>query len=1476
MPRWNRGRIVGLKYQNMKKQYEDLVLDFNDGEEAVNTLISLINGGGKGVLLQALFQLMKPGTAWGETENRLYQQFFFNEKQKFQAYPFHIVMEWELDGIDKRYLITGGAFTAERQATKSEEENDYDIKPKFLMYVKEVELHDTGLFEFMPLYEGGQAVTIDVLEKWLKGTGFLTFEKIGKYHELLKSYGIDKKDWDTLKEINKNEGGVGAYFEGAKDDYSLFRTKIVPIISKRLQQLDSGQDDLVDIFKSQASIAKNLPILLSRESAFKEFLAEVVPLQQETEKGRLLEQQQTEHEKSGQRLLAAIQHVIAGFEDRLGTLELQIKEANRVQKHLDYEKDNLEYAKLARNVSELGALVNELQNQLSTHTARKEELETDYQLIVLSIAYRHWEQAYQELLQVHQNIESLENSEEARDIKEKMELVADEANKEWLDLEGYLQDEVNRFAAFEQRLDQELIVHEEEQEIVRNTVSRLDAEKKLLLGEAANYENKRQDIVIRYGEKAAYQIDMVLQSFSEQKRETNDLIDGDSLLLAEIEEAILSNKEDLASVRFRYESKNRECEELVEKIQIQEKVEQTIMDRAAGWLQELMIVIDRSVVEHTAAHLERLSEEHKTKLEFANQTLWQKQMAISLREEDFWIANPDIKRLHERLSSQMDVFYGTQFLLALEAEERQEELKKHPLLPFGLVVFGHEWKRSRIDEEFASAELQSPVPIFLREEMNGADLHSFELVSGSAHALSINSAAYQHYKKGVEEAWQAAATLVEELETSIANIDSIHRDLFLLLSKELAIELTAQAEVVEEELDTLQQERQTFEVKEANLQEKKYKIRHELEQLNHEKERIDTSLRELKSFKGEWQQHVFRQERMAKIDTEFLLATNKQRSIGEKVSASRNEIEQWAKEYWKWCEDGKQKLNELSHAVANITFPNPIISGDSGAAPKLRTDVYQKALSCATLYKQLKHNREEQNVELAKLGVDLTHKNEEVQKTEKKLGALNRNWREAEKLTEPIGVLEGRKTQFSLLIRAQDSTIKDVSEKLIANESKLDTKCELKDNWERRISRDHGQAAQVREYADLEQYEREITARRFEVSTLLHNLTEEKETTEGQKTALEKNEASLLTQVHAEEVFGEVELKTVENDAQKATSDWLQNSVGLSKKLSDQRKRVVRKIETTREMIEERPWDAHFKKSLIGSFAQVEMKRSEMIQDTIQGMIRFCEKCMADLERDKVQALQAQSFWANRAAMKVMSLTEAVRHMVSKMSVKNDFGAFPLVKFEDDILPRRPEDVEALLKEHFVNAIDKIVKQFEVIDEHNKKLNDEIKKLVGDEEIMFVALGRRYPTLLVYNMNTENALSYSGPRKEHYATWKTINQGSATTADGSGGQKLAARTVIMMMLLSMKNNTENYWMTLVCDNPLGQAVSAHVLNPVFEVAKKLKFQLIFVSPPELIKTEISQRFPIYYKLDFSEQRGREIVQQNIQYSYRMYEKNKGV
>jgi hypothetical protein len=171
-----------------------------------------------------------------------------------------------------------------------------------------------------------------------------------------------------------------------------------------------------------------------------------------------------------------------------------------------------------------------------------------------------------------------------------------------------------------------------------------------------------------------------------------------------------------------------------------------------------------------------------------------------------------------------------------------------------------------------------------------------------------------------------------------------------------------------------------------------------------------------------------------------------------------------------------------------------------------------------------------------------------------------------------------------------------------------------------------------------------------------------------------------------------------------------------------------------------------------------------------------------------------------------------------------------------------------LLNEYFVQTIAKVIES----KQDTSNLDDhDLKELMGDKTIFSKALQGRYPILLVYKMSENNEFRYARARDEYYTTWEAINKGEGFSPEGSGGQTLSVNTFVIMMLMSFRKKhlgNENPSTVLILDNPFGKASTKHVLDPIFEIADKLNFQLICFAAPEIIKVEISERFPIFWEL----------------------------
>src|SRR5690606_13225782 len=213
---------------------------------------------------------------------------------------------------------------------------------------REFENQEEADLEHIPLYEDGAVADDENLKDYLRWNGFDVYKDTKKHYRILDTYAINRKDWDILKEINKDEGGVGKYFEGAEDDHSLFQKRIIPTISQVLHKTEHQKNDLVEIFKSQASIAKDLPVLLKREQAHKEFLEDIVPFEEHLATGIEHKEIVEDSVKEGKQLLGALEHLKRLEEENLITLEREMEKLQEKEEDLRYQKDNLIFAEAHR------------------------------------------------------------------------------------------------------------------------------------------------------------------------------------------------------------------------------------------------------------------------------------------------------------------------------------------------------------------------------------------------------------------------------------------------------------------------------------------------------------------------------------------------------------------------------------------------------------------------------------------------------------------------------------------------------------------------------------------------------------------------------------------------------------------------------------------------------------------------------------------------------------------------------------------------------------------------------------------------------------------------------------------------------------------------------------------------------------------------------------------------------------------------
>ncbi|WP_144552383.1 hypothetical protein [Bacillus sp. X1(2014)] len=1481
MPKIHRIRIVGLKYDGMQKQYKDTTFNFHNDETSTNGLIAMMNGGGKGVFLQTIFQILKPGTSWGKQNNRYYQQFFFNNKEQFIPYTFHVLIQWELDGADGRHLVTGGMFSAEQRISMNEEgghegkplEQEAKINPIFTFYTREFERKEEASLEHIPLYENGEVAETESLKDYLKWNGYDVYRDPKKHYRILDTYGINRKDWDIMKDINKDEGGVGKYFEGAEDDHSLFQKRIIPTVSQVLIRTEHQKNDLVEIFKSQASIAKDLPVLLKREQAHKEFLEDIVPFEEHLTKG--VEHKEIVHAsiQTGRQLLGALEHLKQSEEETLQDLEKKLEKLSIRQADLRYQKDNLEFAKAHREVMNWEKkLVEEREKHSSLQAIVKEKQERKAQLD-FQLLLKEWSENEQTIRSLSQQIATLEQNSGLEQVNQRMEEIKQEAKKQWEQSYLLIQDGVKQYVGYQKFLNKKASGLLQQDKQKTKEMAQLSTEIDFLYTQMHTFESKEAALIQEFGDRLTYDLKGLIESHLKQIEDNKagliELQAKDQESSEKQNQLATSHGTLVQSIQFSEEK----CQDLNLANEEQKQKEAKLLDKLLGLLDDVTAPFTQSLLSKYAIQLEEILGNNRQQAEQIKKELWETQLDHSLNDEPFWIANKDVKELKEWIDEKtgIDVFYGTQFLQSLSSAEMAHSLMTYPLLPYGLVVSGQQWQK--INQQVLTGRMfKSPVPIFMREEMNSENHQpTFLMINGIEKELLSDKNQFTSWKITIAKQIDEKKDTLLEIEKTEISLRRILKEIDRFLSSELSSDI--EKALNQEQNALLSKKTQLLEIKTQEEKEKEIQLqlKEQLEKTKGKIEKLTRNVERLEEFDQEKTLH--HENKRVKLEKEKLKETVgvQQQEIGKEHQNTVELQNQWNQTYVEWKLTTEQNIKEIRFFIEEAAFPANEKADPCEEVPHLSVHLLQEINGSTKELKQLQKSKEEQARELLVLQAKRETEQKQQKKLEKKLTTHDQDWNKAAEPDEPISILENMLQTAQKEAKTAEKEEREQGTAVTVAETSLKHVVEQRDKAGKKLEKHEKQPEQW-EDLDLEVKEVEIKDQTKLAKEEVKQAEKRQKETDTKITGYEGDLLTLSVILKEEAaVFTNDDLEKIKSQGKACILSWCEEHQAIQEEGQEKHAKIDQSLRNLKLTIEGKDWEIRFKNEVLTTLDHMDTRHYTHIQTIVKNMKRFSQSGLEQLERDKERAEKAQNFWASRASMKVLSIAEAIRSMVSKMKLKNERGSFPLVQLKEDILPKKAEDIEPLLKQHFVTAINKITKQFDMIDDNNRVLDEEIKQLISDEQILFVSLRNRYPELLVYNMRTDNAFMYGKPQKEHYSTWQTINQGSKTKSDGSGGQKLSARMVMMMMLLSVKSETDQSWVPLVCDNPFGQAASAHVLDPIFAVAEKLKFQFIVVTPPELVKTEISQRFDAYYKLDFIREKGKEIVSDTIVPAFRIYQ-----
>ena len=98
-------------------------------------------------MMQLMFQILLPETKWGKNNGNQVISMFYDIKNRLHPFTFHVVLEWVLDTIPEKRLLTGIAMKSTIKNTGEEDEENTGLT--YILYTHE---HANDGFYTMKIY----------------------------------------------------------------------------------------------------------------------------------------------------------------------------------------------------------------------------------------------------------------------------------------------------------------------------------------------------------------------------------------------------------------------------------------------------------------------------------------------------------------------------------------------------------------------------------------------------------------------------------------------------------------------------------------------------------------------------------------------------------------------------------------------------------------------------------------------------------------------------------------------------------------------------------------------------------------------------------------------------------------------------------------------------------------------------------------------------------------------------------------------------------------------------------------------------------------------------------------------------------------------------------------------------------------------------------------------------------------------------
>ena len=353
----NAVRLININYNNNGIRINDETLNFN-GE---STLISLMNGGGKSVMVQMLSAPFVH-SRYRNAKDRPFESYFTG------ARPSFILVEWLLDGGAGK-LMNG--FMLRRN------QDDSDENPNTLDIVGIISEYDAPCLQDinnLPVVEKTKKEMIlksfsecrNLFDDFKRDRGrnfnyydMNQYAQSRQYFDRLSEYKIDFREWEEIiKKVNEKESGLSELFADCKDEKGLVEKWLLRSVEKKLDPEGTRIKSFRDILekyirqyrKNEAKIRQRDNISLFKENISYDGEKKSAKTITEAYVERLKEER--EHERRFADLRKNITVLVRKTAGNIEEIKDEIAATDEEIKRIEYEKYSFNLYRLEDNRKE--------------------------------------------------------------------------------------------------------------------------------------------------------------------------------------------------------------------------------------------------------------------------------------------------------------------------------------------------------------------------------------------------------------------------------------------------------------------------------------------------------------------------------------------------------------------------------------------------------------------------------------------------------------------------------------------------------------------------------------------------------------------------------------------------------------------------------------------------------------------------------------------------------------------------------------------------------------------------------------------------------------------------------------------------------------------------------------------------------------------------------------------------------------------